>query len=255
MAAEPVDDDNMNLLPGGGIHLERRVGGFGTIDIVERPSDGARLYLQNAQLQSLARPDGASLLAYNQAIRGVLLQVGCRRVAILGAAGSTLGTMLARDGATPVLVDINPDAFELAEKYFWLAPTVERVVADAHDFLSRGTELFDAIVLDTFDGGETPPHLMTVGFFGLARRRLLPQGLLLLNVPAHRGQPPRTVGPATLMVVAGFPVTVLEGPTQICRNALVIGGPLPDVALPVGDEPAETIRDLSNLRVTRRTGT
>src|SRR5258708_16465572 len=106
--------------PAGGRRLERRVSRFGTIDIVERGADGARLYLQNDQVQSFAQPGGNSLVAYVQAMRAVLLQTGHRRVAVLGAAGGTLGTMLAAAGATPVLVDIHPEAFELAPDYFWL---------------------------------------------------------------------------------------------------------------------------------------
>ena len=38
--------------------------------------DGARLYVQNRQIQSLARPDGVSLLPYVQAIRALLVQTG-----------------------------------------------------------------------------------------------------------------------------------------------------------------------------------
>src|SRR5579863_8530437 len=90
--------------PPGTVRLDHRVCAFGTFDIIERSSDGARLYLQNEQLQCLARPGGVSLFGYVQAMRAILLQVGARRVAVLGAAGGTLGTMLARDGLKPVLV-------------------------------------------------------------------------------------------------------------------------------------------------------
>src|SRR4051812_19126218 len=160
------------LHPRDGVRLTQRTGRFGTIEIVERP-DGARLYVQNRQIQSLARPGGVSLLPYVQAMRALLVQTGARRVAILGGGGGTLGTMLAAAGARPVLVDVNPEAFDLAATYFWLAPTVERAVADAARYLSSGTELFDAIVLDAFDGGDMPAHLATAGFLALVRRRLL----------------------------------------------------------------------------------
>src|SRR5271170_1733301 len=155
----------------GSFRLERVVSRFGTIDIVERRSDGARLYLQDEQLQSFARPGGVSLFPYIQAMRSILVQARAQRIAVLGAAGGTLATMMAQSGAQPVLVDINPDAFALAKKYFWLAPSVECVVADARRFLSSGTDLFDAIVLDAFGSDDMPAHLATVGFFSLARKR------------------------------------------------------------------------------------
>ncbi len=241
------------LHPRDGVRLARRTGRFGTIEIVERP-DGARLYVQNQQIQSLARPGGVSLLPYVQAMRALLVQTTARRVAILGGAGGTLGTMLAAAGARPVLVDVNPEAFALAAQYFWLAPAIERVVADAARYLSVGTELFDAIVLDAFDGGDMPAHLATAGFLALVRRRLLPQGLLIANAPLMAptggGRQPRSRVPSlsASLAAAGFPVTVFEGPRQICRNALVVGGPLPAIDLPMGDEPPETRRELDSLR-------
>jgi hypothetical protein len=234
--------------PAAGVRrLERRVGGFGTIDIIERGSDGARLYLQDEQLQSFARPGGVSLFGYVQAMRAVLLQAGAQRIAILGAAGGTLGTMMARSGATPVLVDINPDAFVLARKYFWLAPQVECVVADAHRFLRDRTDLFDAIVLDAFGSDDMPAHLTTVSFFSLARRRLLPQGLLVVNAPVDRRHRSRAGSLAAAIAACGFPVTVFDGPRQICRNVLIVGGYLADLTLPRGDEPPETRRELASL--------
>jgi spermidine synthase len=249
MARDRVDP---MLRPPGGVMLERRVGRFGTIEVVER-GDGARLYVQNRQIQSMARPDGVSLLPYVQAMRAVLVQAGARRIAVLGAAGGSLGTMLAAAGARPVLIDVNPEAFELAETYFWLPRAVERTVADAARFLSAGSELFDAIVLDAFDGGDMPAHLTTAGFLALARRRLLPQGLLVANAPLlapTTGRQPRTRVPSLSagFAAAGFPVTVFEGPWQTCRNALVIGGALPAIDLPMGDEPAETRRELTSLK-------
>lgn len=248
MARDPVDPI---LRPPGGIVLARRAGSFGTIEILERP-DGARLYIQNHQVQSMAMPGGVSLLPYVQAMRAVLLQAGARRIAVLGCAGGTLGTMLAAAGCRPVLVDLNPEAFALAGAYFWLDPTIERAVADAARFLSAGTELFDAIVLDAFDGGDMPAHLATAGFLSLARRRLLPQGLLVANaplMPPHTGRQPRTRVPSlsASFAAAGFAVSAFEGPWQTCRNALVVGGPLPAISLPMGDEPLETRAELQRL--------
>jgi len=240
--------------PTGAFRLERVVSRFGTIDIVERRSDGARLYLQGEQLQSMARPGGVSLFPYVQAMRSILLHSRAQRIAVLGAAGGTLGTMMAIGGAQPVLVDINPDAFALAKKYFWLAPSVDCVVADARRFLSDGTELFDAIVLDAFGSDDMPDHLTTVGFFSLARKRLLPQGLLVVNAPVNRRQRSRAESLSAAIAATGFPLTVFDDPQQTCRNTLIVGGYLPDIELPMGDEPAETRRELTTLKLRRPGG-
>lgn len=235
----------------GSVRLERVVSRFGVIDILERRSDGARLYLQDEQLQSFARPGGVSLFPYIQAMRSILVQARAQRIAVLGAGGGTLATMLAQSGAQPVLVDINPDAFTLAKKYFWLAPSVECVVADARRFLTSGTETFDAIALDAFGGGDIPSHLTTVGFFSLARKRLLPQGLLVVNAPIDRHQRSRVTSLSAAIAATGLPLSVFDDPRQTCRNAVIVGGPLPDIKLLLGDEPAETRRELTSLRQLR----
>jgi hypothetical protein len=234
--------------------LERRVGDFGVIEILERGSDGARLYVQNEQVESFALPGGTSLLGYVQAMRAVLLAAGSQRVAVLGSAGGTLGTMLARHGASPVLIDVNPEAFELAEKYFWLPASIARVVADARRYLADGSALFDAIVLDAFDGGEAPDHLASAEFFRLARRRLLPQGLVVVNAPVDRRGRSTVAGFVAAMTAEDTPLSVFEGPRHLCRNAVIVGGYLPEIALPRGDEPAETVRELAGLAVRRAAG-
>jgi predicted membrane-bound spermidine synthase len=237
--------------PVGVFRVERLVSRFGTIDIVERRSDGARLYLQDEQLQSFALPGGVSLFPYIQAMRSILLQAKVQRIAMLGAAGGTLATMMVQGGAQSVLVDINPDAFALAKKYFWLAPSVDCVVADARRFLTDGTDLFDAIVLDAHGSDDMPAHLTTVGFFSLARKRLLPQGLLVVNAPIDRRQRSRVASLSAAIAASGFPLTVFDDPRQACRNAVIVGGYLPDIELPRGDEPAETRRELASLRQLR----
>ncbi|MEJ0070562.1 MAG: fused MFS/spermidine synthase [Pseudomonadota bacterium] len=206
---------------------------------------------RTSKLQSFAQPGGVSLFAYVQAMRSILVQSKAERIAVLGSAGGTLGTMMARSGARPVLVDINPDAFALARKYFWLDPSIDCVVADARRFLSDGTELFDAIVLDAFGSDDMPPHLATVGFFSLARKRLLPQGLLVVNVPTDRRHRARLASLSAAIAASGFPVTVFDDPRETCRNSLVVGGYLPDIELLIGDEPAETRRELTSLRQQR----
>ncbi len=231
--------------------LERRVGPYGTIEIQERGSDGARIYVQNGQIQSLARPGGESLLAYIQAMHAILVAAGCRRVLVLGGAGGTLATMLAGEAVETRVVDNNPTARELAERWFWLAPSVAWVTADAREHLGRSPETSDAIVLDTFDGGDLPVHLATAAFFDLARARLARDGLLLVNARRDRGRSPVPML-APEIEAAGFPLTVFDGPPQICRNAVIVGGPVPAVTFPVNEAPPEARRELAALSATRR---
>lgn len=223
------------------------------IRIFENPVDGARLYVERGAVQSHALPGGESLFPYVRAARDLLLRAGARRVAILGGAGGTLATMLARSGARCVLVDINPAAFAVAREYFWLAPSVECVVADARAYLEDSCDAepaFDAIVLDAYDlDGRLPPHLGDEGFFRLARRNLTPSGLLLVNVFAEGPDDPVAERLAENIAAAGLPASILadEGPPlgegeigpAVERNMLVVGGPFREswLPLPAGPPP------------------
>jgi hypothetical protein len=209
-----------------------------SIAIFENPADGARLYVERGAVQSHALPGGESLFPYVRAARDLLLRAGARRIAILGGAGGTLATMLARSGARCVLVDINPAAFSVAREYFWLPPTVECVVADARAYLEerRGDgAVFDAIVVDAYDrDGRLPEHLADEGFFRLARRNLGAAGLVLVNVFAEAWDDPVAGRLAGNIAAAGLPASILEdeGPPPgdgesgraLERNMLVVGG-------------------------------
>ena len=194
--------------------------------------------------------------AYVRAVRDLLVRAGARRIAVLGGAGGTLATMLMKRGAEAcVLVDVDPDAFAVARDYFWLAPTVECVVADAREFLERcgrrpAERAFDAIVLDAYDqDGRLPPHLADARFFRLARRCLAPDGLLIANVFAeHREEEslPDVLGAG--IAAAGLPATIVDDEPPAAedqpggsrdRNVLVIGGPFREAWLPLPvDGPA-----------------
>jgi SAM-dependent methyltransferase len=219
----------------------------GAIQILENAADGARLYVEGEVVQSHALPGGESLVPYVRAVRDLLLRAGARRIGVLGGAGGTLATMMARRGAEScVLVDINPDAFAVARAHFWLAPAVKCVVADARSYLEHGQRAdpaFDAIVLDAYGrDGRVPPHLADSGFFRLAGHRLAPGGLLVANAFAERRDDPLPDALAAGIAAAGLPATIVDdGPSPDDggadgggpRNVLVIGGPFREAWLPL----------------------
>ena len=233
--------------------LAEHGGGESPIHIFENAADGARLYVERGAVQSHALPGGESLFPYVRGARDLLLRAGARRVAILGGAGGTLATMLARRGIGCVLVDLNPAAFAVAREYFWLAPSVECSVADARAYLEEcreGEPRFDAIVLDAYDlDGRLPPHLADEGFFRLARRSLAGSGLLVVNVFAEGRDDPVADRLAENIAAAGLPASILEddGPAPgernvgpvFERNMLVVGGPFRRswLPLPAGAPP------------------
>src|SRR5206468_4045870 len=113
---------------------------------------------------------------------GLLTQVKAGLVLMIGGAGCTLATMLARAGCQITILDVNPVSFDVARRHFGLPHSVVCHPSDGEEFLRRDTGLYDAIVLDAFHGDDIPPHLQSREFFALARRHLAPAGVMLANV-------------------------------------------------------------------------
>jgi predicted O-methyltransferase YrrM len=204
--------------------IARRANPFGEIRIIRNRRTGAISYCQGGWYQSRADRFGVSLIEYIHALHGLVMQVKGDRVLVIGGAGGTLGSMLARAGKRVTLVDIDPGAFKIAREYFNLAPGVECRVAEGRRFLLDCRARFDAIVIDAYWRGQVPAHLCTVEFFALARRRLRPGGSILFNaIMAHDGDPHADRIGAS-MVEAGLRVRMLDRLGETHRNTIVLGG-------------------------------
>src|SRR5262249_11204291 len=144
---------------------------------------GSLIYWQGDCYQSEACPDGVSLTSYVHALFGLLRQVNAREILMIGCGGGTLATMLHRAGAKVTVVDIDPNAFEIAWQYFGMPDAVTCVVDDGYEFLLGVETTFDAIVFDAYDGGKLPRQFLRPSFARLARARLrTPHGIFLANV-------------------------------------------------------------------------
>ena len=122
--------------------LARKRGRFGHIRILERKSDGARLYCIDSSVQTMIQPDGVSMFGYVHAAK--LLLMPAHKILIIGGAGGSLATMLARTGRAVTVLDIDPAAEALARDYFGLDPSVRWVTGDLSSFYGTHDEVFDA---------------------------------------------------------------------------------------------------------------
>lgn len=209
--------------------IARRAHPFGEIRIVTNRRTGAISYVQGSWYQSRADRFGVSLMGYIHAIFGVLVGLDARRVALIGGAGGTLGSMLARIGRDVTVVDIDPHAFAVARRHFGLDRAVACRVADGRRFLLGTRARFDAIVVDAYWRGTAPAHLCTAEFFALARRRLRRHGAVLFNAIAASDRDPHPDRIAESMMAAGLPARILDTLGETHRNAIIVGtrGQLP----------------------------
>lgn len=145
-----------------------------------------------------------------------------REIAILGnAAGTTARAYGHFFPATTIdAVEIDGELTDIGRRYFDLrAPHLRTHTADARPFLRRTRERYDAIVVDAYRQPYIPFYLATKEFFALARDRLRPGGVLIINV-GHPEQSSRLERVLSATMASVFP-TVLRDPSQPTNTMLV----------------------------------
>jgi spermidine synthase len=151
-----------------------------------------------------------------------------RRIAILGNAGGTVARAYGHffPGVRVDAVEIDGELTELGRRFLDLHNPRMRVFAeDARPWLERSAGGYDAIMVDAYRQPYIPFHLATREFFELARERLAPGGVAIVNVGHPRGSAEleRVLGRT---MAAAFP-RVLRDPIEPTNTLLVAGeGPL-----------------------------
>jgi spermidine synthase len=117
---------------------------------------------------------------------------GPQRVFIAGGGeGATLREVLSHSTVTSaVMVDLDEEVVRLCQQHLpqwhhgaFQDPRVKLVFADAREFLSTRSEVFDVIINDITDPTETGPSslLFTQEFFRLIHQRLAPDGVTVVQ--------------------------------------------------------------------------
>ncbi|MDX6604237.1 MAG: hypothetical protein QOF23_746 [Solirubrobacterales bacterium] len=196
--------------------------------VVER-SDGTRvLELNEGQaIHSIYRP--GKYLTGDYWDGPLVLPAASRRrapakVAILGNAAGTLARSLGHffPGTEVDAVEIDPELTEIGRRYFDLRNSRMHVyTADARPWLRESAGGYDEIVVDAYQQPYIPFYLTTAEFFELARNRLAPGGVLVVNVghPEGENQLERVLGRT---MATAFP-RVLRYPME-ATNTLLVGG-------------------------------
>ncbi len=197
---------------------------YGTIHVSRVRATGALTYDVGGRRQAAADGNGTSLAYYIHAIFGLLTQMKARDILMIGGAGCTLGTMLARAQRKATIADVNPAAFAVARQHFSLPETVACHVADGEAFLREQARTYDAVVLDAFHGDEIPAHLLSPQFFALVRERLSPGGALFANILVKHDFDDSADRAARDMKGVWADVRMLDTMGQCDRNAIVMAG-------------------------------
>ncbi len=195
--------------------------------VVER-ADGTRLLELNEgqAVHSLRRPN--SYLTDNIWDEYMIVPFAAQdrppgRIAILGNAAGTTARAYGHFFPQTYIdgVEIDGELSDIGRRFFDMrAPRLRTHTADARPFLRRTKERYDAIFVDAYRQPYIPFYLATREFFELARDRLAPGGVVVVNAGHPEGSDDleRVLG-ATMASV--FP-TVLRDPSQPV-NTLLLG--------------------------------
>jgi spermidine synthase len=204
---------------GDGVVLEEVDSTYQYARVVEEPDGERRLELNEGQaVHSLYRP--GSYLTGDYWDEFLVLPFAVRSepprsVAILGNAAGTTARALGRffPGTTVDAVEIDSELTRLGRRWFDLRNPRMRVHhEDARPYLRRTDARYDAIMVDVYRQPYIPFYLVTREFFELARDRLRPGGMVIVNVGHPEGQQEldRVLG-ATIADVFG---TVMRDPVE-----------------------------------------
>jgi spermidine synthase len=153
-----------------------------------------------------------------------------KRVLMLGLGGGSISTYLGRflPGATIETVELDPGVLAAAKKYFGIleTPRVRYIESDGRVFLNRHKETYDLILVDAFQGGYVPFHLLTKEFYTLLKQRLAPGGAAVFNV--HDGT--KLYASTLLTLRAVFPSVHLYPSGEGEVQTVVTAEPAPDQA-------------------------
>ncbi|MGH2920249.1 MAG: spermidine synthase, partial [Solirubrobacteraceae bacterium] len=197
--------------------------------VVEDPDGSRRLELNEGQaIHSVWRPDSHltgdywdEMLVLPFAAR----ESAPRSIAILGNAAGTMARAYGHYFPRTRIdaVEIDGELTEIGRRYFDLrAPRLHTHTADARPFLRRTEERYDVIVVDAYRQPYIPFYLATKEFFELARDRLRPGGVVLINV----GEPERSdrVEQVLGATMAAVFRTVQRDPSEPTNTVLLATG-------------------------------
>lgn len=230
--------------------LAQRDGIFGSIRVMERQSDRARLYCINGSVQTMVRPDGVSVFGYVHAAKLLLEPAGT--ILLVGGAGGSLATMLARKGKAVTVIDVDPAAEELARTYFGLDDRVHWITAEAIPFIEHCNGAFDAVAIDACDANGLVQPFDDPNALTRILVRACPHGSLVINVVHEDGAPPRGRQLADALVRHGLCATVYSADDGWEGNEILhvrADGPTDTlIAQDYPQRPAETRTYLMSLR-------
>lgn len=101
---------------------------------------------------------------------------------VIGLGAGVVPMWYERQGVRADVVDIDPLVFDVARRFFAFNVSGQSFVEDARYFLSRSGKRYDYVILDVFNGDNTPFHVLSKEALMIVKQRMTPGGVLGINI-------------------------------------------------------------------------
>src|SRR6266540_4213938 len=178
-------------LPPGIQVVDRSRSLYGLIEVIDDTNRGVRLLrADHSILGAQWLRDRTAAFAFIHLLESVrFLRPAAHEILQIGLGAGSLPSILRARGINVEVVEIDPAVVRFARTYFGFSTEGEVHVEDARTYLRRTARRYDVIVHDTFTGGTTPEHLLSVEVIRRIRELLRPGGVLVLNFVGYHEPP------------------------------------------------------------------
>lgn len=162
--------------------LERAHSPYGLLEVIDNTALDMRFLRADHSVIGGRFDDGTGLFSYLHVVEALrYLRPNAKTMLQIGLGTGALSRAMEKRGISSDVVELDPEVARLAAKYFDYAPSGRVIVDDARSFLHQQRGDYDLVVHDTFTGGGTPVHLLSLEVFRQIKSMLKPDGVLLVN--------------------------------------------------------------------------
>jgi spermidine synthase len=164
---------------------------YGLLEVIDDKNRGFRLLrADHSIIGAQFLRDHSAGFAFLHLLEAVQwLRPDAKDMLQIGLGIGSLPSVLGARGIKADIVEIDPAVVRFAREYFGFSTRGDVYVEDARTFLRRSERRYDVIVHDTFTGGTTPEHLLSLEVVGRIHDMLRPGGVLALNFVGYQDGP------------------------------------------------------------------
>ncbi|MCI0508006.1 MAG: fused MFS/spermidine synthase [Gammaproteobacteria bacterium] len=160
---------------------------YGTLKVIDSKSTDkhSRYMMIDSLIQGgMDMKNGLSIYFYNYYLQFLpyMLHPAGTSCLVIGVGAGLVPAWYEQNGVTCDIVDIDQKVIQLAQQYFNFNNKGEVFTDDGRYYLASSPKQYDFLILDAFSGDLTPAHLLSKEALTSAKMRLMPQGVLAINI-------------------------------------------------------------------------